>query len=253
MPIFDEYARYYDLFYRDKDYPAEAAFVLDRLAANGCERSSLLDLGCGTGRHCLEFSRTVGRVAGVDASLAMVSRAMEQCPPDSPRLRFTRADIREVRLGERFDAVVSLFHVFSYQTSNEDLARAFETAAAHLQPGGLLLFDFWYGPAVLASPPETRIRAIAAGDEEVLRIAEPRMQHESDTVDIGYKIIVKNRVTSICRDFEETHRMRYLFKPELELFARAAGLAVVEFAPWLRPAPVGLGDWLVYAVAKKCP
>lgn len=253
MPIFNDYARYYDLFYRDKDYPAEAAFVLERLKANGCACASLLDLGCGTGRHCLEFSRSVKRVAGVDASSAMVSRAMEQSPPDGADLGFFLEDMRQVRLDVNFDAVVSLFHVFSYQTANDDLSRAFETAATHLRPGGLLFFDFWYGPGVLSSPPETRVRVLESDGEEVIRIAEPEMCHETDTVDIRYKIIVKNLGTSLCRSFEETHRMRYLFRPEIELFAGASGLDVVEFAPWMRTGPVGFGDWLAYAVARKRP
>jgi len=253
MPIFNDYALYYDLFYQEKDYPAEAAFVLDRLRANGCACTSLLDLGCGTGRHCLEFSRSVKRVSGVDVSPVMVSRAMEQRPPDGAGLRFFQEDIRQVRLGGHFDAVVSLFHVFSYQTANNDLSQAFETAAAHLQPGGLLFFDFWYGPGVLSSPPETRVRVLESGGEEVIRIAEPEMRHETDTVDIRYKIIVKNLSTSHCGSFEETHRMRYLFRPEIELLAGGVGLDVVEFAPWMRCASVGLGDWLAYAVAKKRP
>ena len=46
-----------------------------------------------------------------------------------------------LRRGRRFDVVVSLFHVFGYQTSNDDLAAAFGTVREHLNADGLAIFD----------------------------------------------------------------------------------------------------------------
>ena len=62
-------------------------------------------------------------------------------------------DIREIRLNKRFDTVIALFHVISYQTTNEDVTAAFETARQHLNSGGIFIFDISYGPAVLTERP----------------------------------------------------------------------------------------------------
>jgi len=50
--------------------------------------------------------------------------------------------VRDVRLGKSFDAVISLFHVLSYQTRNPNLEVTFATARAHQEPGGKFIFDF---------------------------------------------------------------------------------------------------------------
>ncbi|HEY4744175.1 MAG TPA: class I SAM-dependent methyltransferase, partial [Desulfuromonadaceae bacterium] len=157
MTTFDQYARYYDLLYRDKDYAAEADFVAGLLLAHAPEARTLLELGCGTGRHAEFLARQGFAVHGVDRSegmLADAGRRRENLPDDvRGRLAFSPGDARDVRLGRHFDAVVSLFHVMSYMAEGRDLEHAFATARAHLAPGGVFLFDFWYGPAVLSDRP----------------------------------------------------------------------------------------------------
>jgi hypothetical protein len=62
------------------------------------------------------------------------------------------------------DAVImsafTIFHVFSYQTTNGDLVAALTTAKEHLNPDGILIFDCWYGPAVLSNKPTIRVKTI---------------------------------------------------------------------------------------------
>ena len=82
--------------------------------------------------------------------------------------------IRTLNLNRRFDAVISLFHVMSYQTSNENLGKAVRTAARHLAPDGIFIFDFWYGPAVLAERPERREKELSDEYIQVRRAAEPK-------------------------------------------------------------------------------
>ena len=78
--------------------------------------------------------------------LEMAEQKRSSLAPElAHRLRFTQGDLRTVRLGERADAVISLFHVMSYQTSNADLTAAFATAREHLAEGGVFIFDCWYG------------------------------------------------------------------------------------------------------------
>jgi len=53
MSVFDEkYASYYDLFYAEKDYAAEAAFVRDVIYRYKPAAHSMLELGCGKRASC---------------------------------------------------------------------------------------------------------------------------------------------------------------------------------------------------------
>ncbi len=117
----------------------------------------ILDLGCGTGTHAIELAKIGYAVTGVDRSEEMLERASERLsefPKDiATRLAFFQGDIRTTRQKGRFDAVVSLFHLFSYLPRNGDLREALATAKAHLHPNGIFIFDYWYGTAVLSDPP----------------------------------------------------------------------------------------------------
>ncbi len=221
-PVFDTYARYYDLLYRDKDYPAEARYISSHIFARTPKASSILELGCGTGAHAEHLARMGYTVHGVDLSESMLIRAEARkaaLPPDvAARLSFSIGDARTVRTGETYDVVISLFHVMSYQATNVDLSDAFETAAIHLSAGGLFLFDYWYGPAVLLQKPEVRVRRLEDDDIRVLRIAEPVMHVNDNVVDVTYTVFIEEKLTGQVEKVTETHRMRYLFLPELQCY-----------------------------------
>lgn len=217
--VFDAYASYYDLLYRDKDYAAEAEYVASRISEYAPKAKHILDLGCGTGAHAEYLARMGYIVHGVDMSEAMLARAEARkatLPSEiAARLSFGLGDVRTVHTGKIYDVVISLFHVMSYQIANADLEAAFDTAANHLKTGGLFLFDFWYGPAVLAQHPEVRVKRLEDGEIRVTRIAEPLMHVNENVVDVNYTVFIEVRATGAVEQVRETHRMRYLFLPEL--------------------------------------
>ena len=96
---------------------------------------SILDLGCGDGRHTAELSRLVpgGRVVGVDRSPDMVAYANEHFPPTQfPNLTFREADAGALPFHAEFDAVFSnavLHWVLYHRPVLAGVARS-------LRPGG---------------------------------------------------------------------------------------------------------------------
>lgn len=251
--VFDAYAAYYDLLYRDKDYAAEAAFVGDLLQQHGGITSgSLLELGCGTGKHAEYLARLGYRIHGVDMSTAMIQSARSRIPADlKEQLSFEVGDVRTVRVGYKFDAVLSLFHVASYQTGNRDISAMFATAAEHLNPGGLFIFDFWYGPAVLTDRPIVRVKRMASDLFDVLRVAEPVMQPNDNIVEVNYTVFVINRSNQRVERINETHRMRYFFSPELHFLLEHTGFNVCAEVEWMTEMVMGLDTWSGVFVAVK--
>ena len=75
MTAFEQYAPWYDLLYQDKDYASETSFVDEQLRRHGAGTGTLLDLGCGTGVHAVEFARKGWTVTGIDLSPDMIRRA----------------------------------------------------------------------------------------------------------------------------------------------------------------------------------
>ena len=225
--VFDAYSRYYDLLYRDKAYDAEAQYVAETCRRHMPDSVTLLDLGCGTGRHAAELVRRGFDVTGVERSPSMVERALQlraSLPPESSaRLSFAQGDALDYRCERRFDVVTALFHVLSYQTANADVRRFLQTARAHLPEGGLFVFDCWYGPAVLTERPEPRQKRMADDEFEVLRVATPTLHAVRNVVDVHYHVEVRERASGMTRELEELHSMRYFFLPELEWYLDDAG------------------------------
>lgn len=237
MTVFDLYAAYYDLLYRDKDYSGETEYLITLIREAAPHARSLLELGCGTGGHALQFSERGFRVHGIDRSDSMIERAhrrrTEAAESVAQRVTFETGDVRSFRAGRIFDAVVSLFHVMSYQTGNEDQAAAFTTARCHLKAGGVFLFDFWYGPAVLTDRPRHVIKEVADDRIEVRRETTPTMHVNSNAVEVRFDIDITSRSADSSRRLSEVHRMRYLFLPEIEQRLHDAGFALVSAQAWM--------------------
>lgn len=253
--VFNSYARYYDLLYRDKDYAGESEYVAAHISEQIPKANKILELGCGTGAHAEYLARMGYTVHGIDMSEAMLARAVARkamLPPEiAGRLSFSLGDVCSIRTGETYDAVISLFHVMSYQTTNTDLEATFDTAAVHLESGGLFLFDFWYGPAVLTQKPEVRVKRLEDEEIKVTRIAEPEMHVNENTVDVNYTVFIEVKTSMLVEQVKEKHQMRYLFLPELVCFAGADTWSDFKSYGWMKLQALHQDDWSGFMVTTK--
>ena len=161
------------------------------------------------------------------------------------------ADATRFRAEQRFDAVIACFHVLNYMATPQALAAAFTTASAHLEPGGLFLFDSWHGPAVRAQGPETRVRDLVVEGKPVVRIAEPHHDPARQTVDVRYRFFIQSPPTKAWELIEETHHLRYLFREDIVAACHDAGFELVRDEAWLSGAPLDDQTWGACYVARR--
>ncbi len=244
--VFDAYSRYYDLLYRDKDYAAEVGYIDELLIRQGVTGRELLEFGSGTGKHGRLLAGRGYRVTGIERSAEMVAQAAT-----AEGFNCRQGDICSVQLGRTFDAVLSLFHVISYQISNVDLQAVFSRAAEHLKPGGLFLFDIWYTPAVYAQKPEVRIKRLADGELEITRIAEPVSYPNENRIDVNYTIHAHDKSNGAFTSLIESHPMRHFSLPELDLLATGAGFQRVCAEEFLTGSEPGEDTWGVCLVLRR--
>lgn len=250
MSVFKQYARYYDLLYKDKDYPGEAAYIRKLVEKHAPGAKSILELGCGTGKHARLLSAMGYAMTGVDMSADMLAEARSRSGQDgSSAIAFHEGDIRTFRLAEKFDVVVSLFHVISYQVTDADMRAALWTAREHLKPGGVFIFDVWYGPAVLTQIPSPRVKRLENAAIKVTRIAEPVLRADENRVDVNYNVFITDKASGKVDELNETHHMRYLFRSELGLFLGEAGMRIDGEEEWMTGNRPGTGTWGVCFVA----
>lgn len=250
MEIFQDYAYYYNSFYKDKDYRLEAEQVCFLLNKYGGNIGTILNLGCGTGRHDIEIARQGYKCSGVDISPLMIEIAKNNAKMENINIEFFLADIRKYEPEVEYDAVISLFHVMSYQSTNEDIMKAFQTARKALLPGCIFLFDVWYGPGVISDKPGVRVKEIEDGKNRLVRFARPLMHDKKNMVAVNYEILVIDKETDKARLINETHNMRYFFRPELELMLNETGFELIDNLDCRTLGETGYDTWTSYFVAR---
>lgn len=128
-------------------YPALYDRIYERSAAGACREivtahlktppTSVLDIGCGTGRDVSELAQSYTGCVGVD----MLPSMIEYASAIHPEVAYEVGDMREFRLGRPFDMVLALGNSLNYMLTNHDLRRAMTTIAVHCQPGALLVVE----------------------------------------------------------------------------------------------------------------
>jgi SAM-dependent methyltransferase len=251
LSAFEQYAPWYDLLYEDKNYNSETTFVEEQLRRHGAASGKLLDLGCGTGVHAMEFARRGWSVTGIDLSEDMIRRAKARLSNDPQRIVFRQGDVCEAGPERDFDAVVSLFHVASYQTDRTRLGSMLNSARTALKPGGMLLFDYWYGGAVLAQGVETRVKVVERLPLRVTRIAQSGHNEAEARVQVNYTLFCEDVARSTIQRVEESHHLRYWFPFEIESLLGENGFDTLGHYAWLSTEPPVSKTWAAYSVARK--
>ncbi len=128
----------------------------------------VLVLGAANGRVPWTLAQAGLAVLGVDPSERMIHAAEEVRASESPevsgRVRLLHADLRSLRLEERFPVVLAPQHALGLMASHEDLEACLSTVRHHLRPEGLFIYDV-LNPPVEPGRPE---------DEEPGAALEPR-------------------------------------------------------------------------------
>ncbi len=223
-------AELYDLVYSFKDYADEAAWLVSLVAERDPGAQSLLDVGCGTGRH-LQRLRARFDCEGVDLDEAQLAAAAGRLPG----VPLHRADMRTLDLGRTFDVVTCLFSAIGYMLDLEQLHEATAALAKHVAPGGLLLVEPWITPDVWQAG---RPQALAAQDDRlaVTRMSRSGVDGRVSWVEMEYLV---SDGTSLER-FEERHELGLFTQDEMRAALEATGLRVEHDPAGL----IGRGLWI---------
>ena len=234
-------AGYYDQAYRRRREDREFYVAL---AVEGLRPGArVLELGCGTGRVGLALAEAGFDVVGVDAMAPMLARAEARRDrrPKRVRERLTlrRGDLRRVRLGERFDLVISPFNVFMHLYTRRDVERALATVGAHLKRGARFAFDVLLpDPVSLGRDPDRVYRVGHVSREGIRYRYRERFRWDPATqiqhVDLAFL------GADDPADFElQTLTHRHFFPQELEALLHYNGFVIERHE----------GDWAGEALA----
>jgi SAM-dependent methyltransferase len=232
--IFRSYGKYYDVIYADKDYEKECDFLEEIFRKHSkFIPSTILDGGCGTGGHAIPLAKRGYEVTGIDLSEEMINIAKEKASKSGVSINFTTMDLRELRLNKKFDACICMFAVIDYLTDSKDLLKALSNIREHLKDGSLLIFDFWYGPAVLTIHPSSRMKIIEKEGVKVIRFAEPYLDALHHICEVSYYfMVIKENL--VIYEGKEKHTVRFYFPEEIKHYLEESGFRLLRLCPFLK-------------------
>jgi len=202
----------------------EAEHVVDLIATNlaGREIQSVLDVGCGAGRHTKVLCERWWTV-GLDLSMALLKVARAESP-DAP---YVRADMRALPFGdESFDLIVNLFTSFGYFEDDRENQRVLLCVHDSLRAGGIIVIDF-----LNASQVRTHLVPYDERVENGITIEQTRAISADDR-------FVEKRIRLRERGKEYIERVRLLTAGDLERMLETAGFSVEA-----RVGDYGGGRW----------
>lgn len=251
MTVFGgKYASAYDNLYHDKDYEKECDFLEVLFRKYGGQVKTILDLGCGTGGHTVILAKRGYQVTGVDRSKEMLANAEKKSRAAGVSVAYHHSTIQDLKLAKKFDAVISMFAVMSYQTENRYLATACTAARRLLKKDGIFVFDAWHGLGVMTDPPTERIKDVRDEGARIIRMTKPHVNAPAHTVDTNFKVLTF-RGNTLISETEETHVMRFFFPLEIRYFLETAGFLDIRFCPFMRPEDeLSVNDWNMTVIAK---
>jgi SAM-dependent methyltransferase len=132
--LYRDLAGWWPLISPVEEYADEAAALARVLSAAPVPVRDVLDLGSGGGHIAVHLKQRLAlTLVDLSQDMLSVSRTL------NPECAHEQGDMRTIRLGRTFDAVL-VHDAVDYMTSEADLRLVIETAFAHCRPGGVALF-----------------------------------------------------------------------------------------------------------------
>lgn len=228
MP-FKIFAHYYDLIYSFKNYQQEVFYLLPLIEKyKKSVKNNLLDIACGTGNH-LKFFKDHFNCMGVDLSPELLAVAQEKLLG----IPLQQADMITMRLKKTFDVITCLFSSIGYTKTYENLHKAWETFALHLNPGGVILVEPWITPQAFI-PGMPTMRTYDSSELKIARLDVSQRSGDLSLYNYEYLIAHKNQ-----------HVVHFQSHHELGLFSIERTLDIIKnvglIGEYLEPGPIGRG------------
>jgi len=150
--FFNGHAPEYDDNCFTRNTPAEIKFLLTEL--NVPAGGSVLDIGCGTGRHTVALAQLGYHVTGLDISAEMLTKAQARADAAGVNVDLREGDATEFSLPPKFDAAICLcegaFGLLGTQNDPiEQPLAILRNMGAALKPGAPCLLTVLNGMAMI--------------------------------------------------------------------------------------------------------
>lgn len=195
---------FYHHLYAGRNENEAAAFIDELLnEIQPQPSSSMLDLGCGTGRHSKYLSTKGFDVTGLDIAGSSIQKAKRS---ETASLRFYQHDMRDSFGHQLFDYVFSFFTSFGYFHHTADDHAVINNISESLKPGGVVVMDYMNAAWVEKNLVPKETKEIDGVIYHITRYADKKRIYKRILVEqlTGYPLVYREQVRKFeVSDFEE--------------------------------------------------
>lgn len=137
--LFENYSKTYDKEIFTQGTLQEVDFIEKEIRFD--KNTSILDVGCGTGRHSVELAKRGYNVTGFDFSSDQLKAARNKAKAANVTVDFLEMDARHFKIDKKFDLAIMLCEGgFSLMETDEENFEILKNAIQTLKPGGKFIF-----------------------------------------------------------------------------------------------------------------
>ncbi len=136
--LFANYAKTYDKEVFTQGTLQEVGFIENEIKHD--RSKTILDIGCGTGRHAIELAKRGYKITGIDLSEAQIKHAKVKAKNEGVEVNFLVKDARKFKLDQKFDlAIIICEGGFSLMETDEMNFQILKQATSHLTEKGKII------------------------------------------------------------------------------------------------------------------
>jgi SAM-dependent methyltransferase len=212
---YNDYAKYYDLIFQQKDYDKEVEFIKSIIQKNSISKDSILDVGCGTGTHLYLLKDEFKTLYGVDVSKKILDIARKKIPDAN----FQEGNMQDFKIHNKFDVITCLYSVFNYNLDKKSAIKTLKNFYKHLKSHGILII------ALYNEKNTEKQTSLHIGEDEetkVAKINEFKYYPEEKILISNHFLIVKDK-GKVDFDIEVEDKFRIFDFEEIEEIVKKSG------------------------------
>jgi SAM-dependent methyltransferase len=220
----EKIADVYDAWYGVRLQKPEAAV---QFLAAFAGKGRALELGIGTGRIAIPLAASGVRIAGIDASPAMVTKLRDK--PGGDAIPVTIGDFASVPVRGSFALIYVVFNTFFALLTQEDQVRCFARVAKRLRRDGVFVIEAF--PPDLSRFDRGQRTSATHLDTQSVYLDVVLNDPVAQSVRVQHVVLTEGGVRLY------PVQLRYAYPSELDLMARLAGMRLRErWGGWNREA-----------------
>lgn len=191
-------------------------FIIETLSLKPIH--NILDLGCGIGRHLIEFGKRGYSGIGIDINQDFIDIANEK-KENLKNVKFIKMDLRELSFYDEFDVAISLWTSFGYFTDEENL-NVLKKINKALKAHGKLLIDIENIYYLINNLPKERWEEV---DKEIFILERNNLNINKSRLKTERVILKGENIYRYIRDY------RIYTLNEIEIYLKNSGFKLLNF------------------------